>query len=267
MGDPLDNPCNTTVKEEPVDEQLLDNLEGLQGKLKYISTQMDDLVKEPLDGPLDSEMDVLVKEESSVNRSISGNKQRVYFIGDSQINILVKTNLFREYDVVNWAFPGKRTDEILEEVRNKIQERTKRGVRVEENAIVVIWVGTNDVLQGKCEPFIIYFRKSMKLFRRLFRRILLVTLPPILKPPHKTPCKESVIRMNKCIASFNNSNKKVNIRSINPSQICLKLDGSVRLELYEQKIGNKFTRDDQIQLNLMAFKIIASKIKEIFCLL
>lgn len=181
--------------------------------------------------------------------------KQLFFIGDSQPNRMLNCELFHMHEVHNWTEPGAETRQVLELVRKRVQ---KSEIKFRNDSIGIIWVGTNDVLHNTDGDFNDNFKRLVTYVKRLFTKIILIQIPPILAQPSKT---EKIQTMNKYISSFQNSDK---IRILDLFQFVFK-DGEILVEFFEENMGQGTRRrTDKIHLNPRALTRIGSMLESHF---
>uniref|UniRef100_A0A8D8ZCN0 Uncharacterized protein n=1 Tax=Cacopsylla melanoneura TaxID=428564 RepID=A0A8D8ZCN0_9HEMI len=172
--------------------------------------------------------------------SSSSSSKQLFFMGDSQLVRMLNCELFHSHEVHNWAKAGSTTREVLDWVKHQV--RTS-GIRIRRDAVGIIWVGTNDVLNNIETDFNANFKKLVIYSKRIFCKLVLVQLPPIWARLHHVG---TIHDMNTYIESFKGSEK---IRILDLFQFCFK-DGNIVEENFETTMGAGVKiRQDRIHLN------------------
>uniref|UniRef100_A0A8D8VFX5 SGNH hydrolase-type esterase domain-containing protein n=1 Tax=Cacopsylla melanoneura TaxID=428564 RepID=A0A8D8VFX5_9HEMI len=184
---------------------------------------------------------------------MAGKNTHLVFVGDSQSKRMLEQDVFHGYSFTDWTKPGATTEQILEHVRKECQ----RGNKAPKNSLGIVWIGTNDVLQHKQYVFPGNFTKLVKFLKKVFKKMIFLLLPPLLRYPD--PQTMVIIqRINKKIQSY----QRDNVRILDLFAFCYR-DGVIRAKYYEEVMGWN-NRVDDIHLNSAAFRKIGAMLKNFF---
>uniref|UniRef100_A0A8D9F273 Uncharacterized protein n=1 Tax=Cacopsylla melanoneura TaxID=428564 RepID=A0A8D9F273_9HEMI len=152
---------------------------------------------------------------------------KTFMIGDSQTKRLINNFYGKNPLIRDWALSGAKAEDVF----RLVYENVKSGDKPDKSTdVCTIWVGTNDVLKyGTLEEFKSWTKKLITYCKKMFKRIFLVLLPPILQPRPNNINQCCMNDISKYLTSFSSQEliRIVSLTSISD------------VDLFEEHIGHK----------------------------